>query len=223
MYLSSFLQIFLLSALFCSNCHSHFHLPHLFLLFFVITSLCFFSAPPLTSATPWNLPPFLCTSIPLFPFLFYHLSIHPSIREGDFCSKTLRPSIIPRGKKNAMTLCPWWTQHWFFLSCLSPSSLSPSPLTPSLSLRMCLSPIPPYPFFSSEGRVSIWLSVSCCLSCCPVASIALLCQYIAPLSHANTLMDEHIHPDGPFQATYQTDCFAEPAKNLANMITVNFY
>lgn len=75
---------------------------------------------------------------------------------------------------------------------------------------------------SSESRVSIWLSVTCSLSCCPVASIALQCQYIAPLSHTNTLMDAHIHPDGPFQLTYQIDCFAETAKNLANTITVDF-
>lgn len=63
-------------------------------------SFCCFGAPPSFLFA------FLFTFIPLSPFqifLFFHPSIHPSIREGDFCSKMLQPSIIPHGIKKM----PW--------------------------------------------------------------------------------------------------------------------
>lgn len=139
-------------------------------------------------------------------FLFYHLSIHPSIREGDFCSKTLQPSIIPHGKKNAMTLCPWWTQHWFFLSCLSHTSHSPSPLTPSLSPSLCLSPIPSHPSLPQRAG-----SLSDSLSLVPFHAA----QWLA-LHYSANILHLFLTPTHSWMRTYiQTGLFNSPIRLTA--------
>lgn len=173
---------------------------------FVITSLCCFSAPPLTSATPWNLTPLHAHLSPFSisnPFFSIICPSIPLLEKVTFAVKRSSPPLYHAVKKchDIMSLVD--TALIFPLMSLPYLSFSFSSDSLSQSESVSLSH-PVSPLSSSEGRVSIWLSVSCSLSCCPVASIALQCQYIAPLSHTNTLMDAHIHPDGPFQLTYQS-------------------
>lgn len=57
-----------------------------------------------------QIPPLPYSSLLLFSTTHYSF-ICPSIRQGDSCSKRLKPSIMPRSKKTVVTFCPWWTLH----------------------------------------------------------------------------------------------------------------
>lgn len=234
--LSSSIVLPLVSLILPSACQSLSFPLGPFYLFFQSLCLLFstsrffvFCSPPIFPSIPPNIipsmrtlhllfiPPSFLTSLHFqhslfslffFFFTFLHPSIPPSIRQGDSCSKRLQPSIIPQSKKKTfMTFCPWWTQHWF--SHMSPShfvSLSLShfllslslPLRLSTSMSLCL---------SVSLTVSLSFSLGCSLSC---RLVALHVFYCTSLTHAHRSFWPH----------YQIDCFAEIAKNLANMITV---
>lgn len=215
---------FAVLARLCSNYHSHFHL-YLFLFFFGNHIIMLFQCTSFNKCNSLRSHSFSLHIYPPFsisnPFFSIICPSIPPLEKVTFAVKRSSPPLYHAVKKchDIMSLVDTalilplmflpYLSFSFFCDSLSQSE--------SVSLSHPISPLS-----SSEGRVSIWLSVSCSLSCCPVTSIALQCQYIAPLSHTSTLMDAHMHPDGRFQPTLQIDGFAENAKNFANTITINF-
>lgn len=141
---------------------------------------------------------FLSPCPPSFSLKIPSPSILASIRQGDFCSKSLHFTTEWK-KKMSWHYVPGG--HSIDFSRMSVSSFHFASLTPTLSLSFLsislhLQPFHSFPVYSmcltlsvsltifSEGRASISLSVSCSLSCCLVASIELYTN-ILHLFHAH--------------------------------------